>query len=618
MSVYTENEVLIDRKRYKILGTVRDQIVNPFPGQIRFGDPTRSDDVIKSPWASTNWTGGLGIEHGDVERFPDRYDFALLETRFPRKLGLLPYTTQRGSFGTVEHIIPFAGATVFFSGSQVYIRQETDGTLLEIGTLPSTPTDVIVYRGRLWAALGTSFPLYAYDGSEWVRAEPLDDNEGIFGGRLLITHEDQLFVLAGDGYLYSSVDGEEWNRGGHFAQGAGWISQLLIYFDQTETPEIHAVGRDGVYGYDIENGMWMPTPLVYPEHPFIGKACVWQSDLYVPAGLDIYRYNGSVIQSIGPSRDEGLPEQYQGYISRLVPSHPYIYAVINSVFEEEESGEALQRVGQGSPWQHARVRGAYSRGLILCSTGISWHAIWEGGEGVSTAAISTGEGQYRLWWGSGEALYSQDLPKSMHNALRNPATEFREDGFLITSWFDAQWSELDKLASDIKVTAFNITETERFELRMQWDNERNPWEFVGESTPGQQRMVFPIAYREGGRLFRKARIRIDMFRGENKRATPVVDNITFTFLRMPPPVWSYQFTIDLSGEYKGRTEREMRRDLLELLHRRKGFFFAFSDPDHEQRVEKRVIFSRNAGVNLSGMDKRGQVTLSLMSMESEE
>ena len=613
MNVIAPNEVRIDGLPYPILGTVRDQIVNPFPARIQYGDSTRDDDVIKSYWAATDWTGGLGIQHGDPTGYPDRYDFALAETRFPRQLGLLPRVHAHGPLGSVTHIIPFSGATLFFAGVGVYIRQEQTGEFIQVGSLPAPPTSVTLFRGEVWVALGTSYPIHRYDGLDWSPVASPDATNGILGGIHLIPYEDKLFTFAGDGVMYWTVDGEVWEAGGEFPQGAGWVSQLIIYFDQAEMPSIHAIGRDGVYGYDVETGIWGQTPLVYPEHPYVGKACVWRSDLYVPVGLDVYRYNGSVIQSVGPARDEGLPEEYQGYIAKLIPTHPYIYAVVNSIAEIE--GTIEEPISTATPWQPVIFPGTNSRGLLLCTTGTSWHALWEGQTGIDTAALSTGEGRYRLWWSSGGQLYSTDIPKSMHNALRNPASEFQETGYLITPWFDAQWAELDKLATDIKVTAYHITDTEGYEIRAQWDSPKAPWQFIGRSQPGQDRQVFPIDYEEGGRAFRRVRLRIDLFRGDDPKRTPIIDNITLTFLRIPPPVWAYQLTIDLSKPYKGRSVREMQRDLLRLLERRKAFFFAFHDGEHDEPAVRRVIFSRNAGVRLTGLDRRGQVHLSLIELE---
>lgn len=611
--VLQQNEVILAGQRYKILGTVRDQIVNPFPAKIKFGDYTRDDDTIKSSWVMSDWTGGLGIVHGDPRRFPDRYNYGMAETRFPRALALLPRVDAYEGLGTAQHIETWLGRTLFFVGPGIYTRSEIDGDYQQIGQVSSTPSDSAHYAGYLWIAQGSSYPVLRFDGTEFVECEPLNEEDEIFGASLLVAMEDKLFALGGDNRIYWTIDGEVWEPGGQLGVGTGWISQLLVYFDQSGMPAIHGVGRDGVYAYDFDTGIWIITPLMYPIHPYIGKACVWQSDLYVPVGMSIYRYNGQVIQSVGPDKDEGLPEQYHGYISRLIPTHPYLYAAVNSIAEIE--GELLgEQIYPGSPWRSAILPGSSSRGLILCSTGIAWHPVWESESGVEGAVLSDGEQRYRLWWSSAEKLFNIDVPKSLHNSLRNPTTEFEESGYVITSWMDAQWPEIDKLTTDIKVTASRLSETERYEIRVQWDREDGPWEFLGRSD-GSERQVFQIDRDDGGRLFRKMRMRIDLYRGDDPTKTPVIDNVTLSFMLMPEPIWSYQFTIDLSGKHASRSVRELKRELLSQFARRKAFDFAFTDADFGQPVVKRVVFSRNAGVNITGYDRRGRVNISLIEME---
>ena len=71
-----KSEIVLDSKRYRILGNVREQLVNPFPGKVVEGDVSRDDEQVLSSWVMTSFSGGLGIVNGSFPSDQDRFNFA--------------------------------------------------------------------------------------------------------------------------------------------------------------------------------------------------------------------------------------------------------------------------------------------------------------------------------------------------------------------------------------------------------------------------------------------------------------------------------------------------------------------------------------------------------------
>lgn len=612
--VLQPNQVELFGTRFYTRGPVRDQVVNPLPAKIKFGDYTREDDVLQSSWMVADYSGGLGItQFGDPQQYSTRYWFALAETRHPRQLGLLPLVSNQGALAGVTQITTFNGQTLLAEGGTLVVPNESGGFTVA-ATLSAPPLESVLYKGVLYFALGSTHLLQRYDGASVSDCAPLSGS--LNGASMLTTFEDKLIALGSDNAIYWTIDGDVWTKGGSAPVGSGHFNQVLTYFDESTLPAIHAIGKDGLWGYDFDTGIWARTPLIWPLHPYVGRATVWRGILYCPVGMSVYSYNGTYITNMGPDRDEGLPAAYNGYIKELVPTHAYLYCVVNSI--AEATGALSDVLQQGSPWHSAVLPPVSYRGLLLAGDGNSWHAVWQSDIGIVAIGLSDGEQAYRLWWASGGQTYSTDLPVSLPNPLSNPSSQFEPSGYVISSWFDAQWSEIDKLAISLRVRGRNLSASERYEIRAQFEDEDAPWELLGQSQGSTRKLRFLVDEASGGRLFRRLRLRIDLFRGSDPKRSPIIDHVTLNFTREPYPLWSYSFTLDLTKACDGQTPRQQRAALKAAITARKTFWFAYTDPDRQTPQQLRVKFARSLGTSLTGLDKRSLVNLSVIEIESED
>lgn len=169
-------------------------------------------------------------------------------------------------------------------------------------------------------------------------------------------------------------DAIDWDEAGELHLPRKYCKQLIIYFDLTGEPVIHAITRVGVFGYEFSTQKFYDTPVIYPSTVGAGYgAIVWRGELYIPVGRDAYKYNGSTIQVVSPSRDDGLPSNMRGDILQLVAGHAFYYAVISTAVAgtdttlemqfytdaSEDSAEAVlfERSGRGAPRARRRVTG---------------------------------------------------------------------------------------------------------------------------------------------------------------------------------------------------------------------------------------------------------------------
>jgi hypothetical protein len=107
------------------------------------------------------------------------------------------------------------------------------------------------------------------------------------------------------------------------------VRDVIVYNDQNGQPAVHIVTDRDVWIFDESGPTIFRTALTFPQKPYSGiGSVVWRGDLYVSGGMDIYRYNGSVVTNVGLSRDDGLPRNYRGYVADLTAGPNGLYALV--------------------------------------------------------------------------------------------------------------------------------------------------------------------------------------------------------------------------------------------------------------------------------------------------
>jgi DNA-binding beta-propeller fold protein YncE len=222
--------------------------------------------------------------------------------------------------------------------------------------------------------------------------------------------------------------------------------------------------------------------------------------------------------------------------------------------------------------------------------GTGWHGLWHL-EDTSIAptwmSVSATADHYRLWWGdsAGQAYWMK-----LFRGFENPnqariagSAEFAEEGFLLSSKFDAGMLGFHKVASHVVVipiegslaNELNGNPAEFFTVEFSIDD--GGWETLGvvdaDAVSGGNDAHF--SFGSAGRVFNTIRFRISGDRGSTTSRSPFLRSLTLLFVKVPQEATSLVFTIvppeNDRGGFGNRTGQTMFAEL-EALASAKTFF----------------------------------------------
>lgn len=590
--ILSPTEVQLFGTRYPIVGPVQRTPVDLFAPKVDFGDSANSDEVVLSTWTMRDWSGGLGIDNlVSSTQDQNRFSYGTLDTRFPQQLSLAPQVVSRGSsVNAITFFIDFGGELYAFGATEIFKWTEGDAVFSSFHTLGSTVVEAIVYKDTLYVTCESS-DIETYDGTTWGT---LSGHEA----RHMAVWNDTLYLLQDDGSL-ANYGGTTWaSTGAKLDLPDGYGIQLITFFDTSNLPALYAVTKQGLWGYDSSSGIFVETAFTYPFHPNVGRACVWQGNLYIPVGTAVYRYDTQSVAVVGPDQDEGLPPSLSGSLTRLTAAHAFYYAAANG---SSVPGALPDILYSAYPDGSTFISPSTANSAVLISNGTAWHVSYVPSsteDSIGALHVSDAEGQYRLWFSVGLSIYSTDLPTSMFNPLKNPAPAFLDSGFVITPYFDSFKPQMDKTAIEVQLVARNVSTSETITVEAQWD-EATTWDSIGVVTASGL-TSFQINWADGGKVFRKVRFRLSMARGTSTNLSPILDSLTLTFQRRPDVVWSYQFTIDLTKQYKGKTPDQLRTLLETAVESKTAGLFYYRYGDSTPITDAMVFTTRGSGSETSG------------------
>lgn len=634
---YHDNTVELFGVTLPIHGPVRRTYLTPFPPKMTTGDYSRDDQVLASTWVFSEVSGGLGIKNPSLPRDMDRYDFGTLDGRWRNQIVLLPRVHQADPEGPAQVMIDYNERLYYTIGVNIYrYHVHTGQRELMEHTLPSVATAIAVYYGRMFIL--TQDGMVAYD----IHTDTWTDYPEV-RGLGLIGWDQKLFYLDYENNVYWTVDPDDphqhpdtegaWEWGGQVPLPPGYCGHMILYHDMLDEPTIFVSTRIGLFAYDFDSYRFLLTSMSHPAIKRGGPtsscgygATVFRGEVYLPVGQDGYRFNHAVVEQYGPNRDEGLPEQLRGDLTRFIAGHAYLYAFLatTNVGEEvedppddvfEEGSLMPLKVSQRTTDKFFSQSERY--GAVLATTGSAWHVVhvdYQAGAGVGAGLVADIEGTRRLWFSSGSGLYWVQAPSALHNPLQSPFTEFQPDGFLDTFWYDAGWKELPKVAFGIEVTAENITDTEYIELYVAWDNNES-WEHVGRVSRNG-RSSFNLGQTEG-RRFHSVKLRIEMVRGDDATKTPILKTGLLSFHRQPRKLYGWEFTVRLGGQdFHGLTTTDLYNQLNNIIDSDNAGEFTYKDPSGRVR-RHRVMVSSMSSAEQTGMDDTSQFQVSVVQIDQQ-
>ncbi len=315
-----------------------------------------------------------------------------------------------------------AGATAYGApgawanfNSELYLAVDDTLTILNdagdgFNTLyqfPATITDLYV---GLHVASGLSYLaiLLGDDDAYWYLGTNFSINgiaqSDVANQNLGISWDEKAMAVSTTGQMYDSVGlaaaSPSWNTDGKLRLDDNAINSLEIYRDSDADPQVYAGTKSGLWIHDFTNDKWIETELSLPDHELGGKGLVnWRDAIYNSSGLHVDKYvagQTATVASVGLDRDDGLPVEFNGEITKFIDGHNQFHAAVDS----------------------SQVTGTGYSGLYDYN-GSGWHCIWVGATSDDTmvSGIESSVTSYRLWFDHNSLVYYVPLLRGIQSPV---------------------------------------------------------------------------------------------------------------------------------------------------------------------------------------------------------
>jgi sugar lactone lactonase YvrE len=422
--------------------------------------PVAADaETLISSWTQDDYSGGFGIKDGNESTDTSRIAFGVIDGRRPKSMCLPPLTEEVASPTWVEtgSFYPLGDVGTQFYGAWANgiagWNTATDAWHTTQNAWPASFAPVnhpVAFCGFLYvpggaqgllrlseltAATGTLTVSAAMTG---VKAVAL----GLHDDKLwAIDTSNHLWMLTALGAAAGGVTVGNWggtNGAGTFtgtqvkdAFGNAIVldtgaspTRLFSWFNSAQQEALWCVTRaKAAYVFNPDEGRWIKTRIKGDAHPDWGfSAEVFRDgeDLFISAGgLDVTRLTVANVEVpiSGPSKDQGVPPEYQGNIVDLNSERSSLYALVQggdsvAVGAPTNMWVVQQTVGtQGSgtsPVQFDTPNqvAINSSGHVYVADGTNFRVLKLSAAGAFLASIATGNRPWGVCLDSSDNLYA--------------------------------------------------------------------------------------------------------------------------------------------------------------------------------------------------------------------
>ena len=649
--VVEDNEIYLGGTYYPLNRPVQSVLASIYPAKVTIGDTTRDSNLRSSIISWSDWRGGIGVERMQGASDADRAWYSTCNLRHRHHLVLpalsTPTTAQEADDTPIQGQITFIQdlGTVLYAGystAPYYYSEDNDRwtrvTTSDGGSahsFPADPTDSITVR-----MAGTDYVVVAFgSGFAYFSSSVVVTQNTSTATRFLTYWDDRLWGIDVTGQLWYTltIGGTPVNDAKLPVQN-DYVTDLFVGRDATGEQIIYAATKTGLYAHDFANQRWVETQFQLPFHNFNGVGSVrWRDSIYTPSGLGIYKYingsNNAVITVMGPDRDDGIPATYRGTIKQLVGTHTELIAAIDAT--TAPGAQAATDI----PWQGGATSGssARSQDVVAASSGqssiVAWNDVgWEtkwtapaanAGKPVDVMLVSNaGKGDYRLWWGLDGQVYSQLIPFDVTNPSQLVAVEgtdyaYEASGVHETPWFDAQQTEVDKLAIKLKVEVQDASGDETVAVSYAtnysttYTNLTTITSTTLGATEGTQTFLLPTPDSPVGVSFRSIKFKLTLARGSTTTKSPDVVSVTLEYRKKLEAKYGHTVEVDLNSQYKGKDPMQLRSSLVSSIESNTLQEFTFRDDSGGTR-NYYVDVTSATGIEYTGHDERGSSRITLV------
>lgn len=609
--VIKQTEVSLYGVRYPIDGEVTEQSIPNFAPKTVFGDATRSDQQMVSQFIMNDWRDGLGDyeydERDGVSTFYESTAETRLkgELRLPRKqiistdLGATPVAMR--TWGTADYVA---------AGSIIYKLNDATA-FIPFGTAPAAITDMAVYKNNLFAACGQS--------GYWYHTGSAPGTVTAATAYYWAEYDNKLISLSGDAdtgihMLKSAVSATpqagDWTdnaivpRAGGMGSGRG----LGIYANSEGKDAIYVRSRWGIAVVDFATqAVYNPMAFEFADgHTHNNRGFAVSrggGELFISVKGVVYRVSG---QNVYPMTVGGEPplrinlgikpwltggvgsgslaggsddtftisprtSTYQGIVKFLLSLDRHIVAVLDR--QDSSTGTSF----------------------VLAWNGRGWHTLASAAASMSLAhySQSTYLGSV-LWFNRGNVMYYITQPDVSDNPLMYTDTNAEDSALHTTGWFDANFSEIDKLAVELSLRKRNAGGSIIVSYGLDYNTAFTAFGTV--TFAGATAMAFNS---QAGTVFRSIRFQYDIRGGG--AVDPIMEHASLKYALVPDDLSAWRFTVDCSRTYLDRTPAELLTALKAAKSTKTLGEFTFRPNDSHY-----VRIAQLAGKELSGERAEGK------------
>ena len=616
--VIKKNEVYLNGNYYPITRPVQQVLASIYPAKVTIGDTTRDSQARTSVISWADFRGGIGVERMEGATDVDRSWFSTCSLRYKRHL-VLPAKTNSVSNSdatgeSLDILQEFDGALYgIWSNQKVYKYNSGSDTFTSaLDTLPAVATDALEVRMG-----GTLYLVIAHTGGYTYTSNGTDFTDDTTDTKFLAWWDEKLWGIDNTGQLwYATTIGTEANDA-KLPLPDGHVTDLFVARNASGDPILYAMTKEGLFAHDFANGRFVETQLALPFHNDNGKGSVrWRDSVYIPAGLSIYKYingsNSAVVTVVGPDRDDGLPSDYRGKISKLIGTHNDLIAMVDGTLTP---GTVDLFASGESPVIDAST--GYS--TILGYNEVGWEVRWSAagadrGKKITAGFVSdvggtlTATNPYRMYWGFDGKLYYQQLQSDVINPTQvtNYRYEDSVDGIHYTPWFSADQVEVDKLALKLKAETADCNSNQTVKIEYALDYVESYTTMGTITSNGITTYTFGSNI---GTTFRSIQFKITL--ATNTIAvSPDLISLTLEYRKKLDTKFGWSVNIDLNKGYKGSTSKSMRANILSAIQSNTLLEFTYRDDSSTNR-NYYVDITNAQGLEETAYDERGTTQLLL-------
>ena len=617
--VIKKNEVFLNGNYYPITRPVQQVLASIYPAKVVIGDTTRDSQARASVISWSDFRGGIGVERMEGATDVDRSWFSTCSLRYKRHLVLPAKTTSVSNSDatgeTLDILQEFNGNLYgIWSNKKIYqynSGSDTFGSALD--TLPDMATDALEVRIG-----GTLYLIIAHTGGYTYTSNASSFTDDTKDAKFLAFWNDKLWGIDNTGQLWHAASlGSETNDA-KLPLPDGHVTDLFVARNASGNPILYAMTKEGLYAHDATNSLWVETQLALPFHNENGKGSTrWRDSVYIPAGLGIYKYingsNSAVVTVVGPDRDDGLPSDYRGKISKLLGTHNDLITMVDGTLTP---GTVDMFATGESPVIDSST--GYSTILGYNETG--WEVKWaasgtDQGKKITAGFVSdvggtlTATNPYRLYWGFDGKLYYQQLQSDVINPTQvvNYRYEDDVDGIHYTPWFSADQVEVDKLALKLKAETATCNANQTVQVQYALDYDESTYYTMGTiTTNGITTYTFGSSL---GTAFRSIQFKITLATNTTT-ASPDLISLTLEYRKKLNTKFGWAVNVDMNKGYKGKTPKDMRSNILSDIQSNTLLEFTYRDDSSANR-NYYVDITSAQGLESTAFDERGTTQLLL-------